>query len=76
MPIWLTMVTLRPEGKTARACLFLFLWIGVILTFYALSTTQEYYTFPALAAFALLLGKALADLEAAPTSSTRSAWWP
>ena len=53
-----------PQEKTARVCLFLFLWIGVILAFYAFSTTQEYYTFPTLAAFALLLGKALADLEA------------
>jgi hypothetical protein len=31
--------------------------------FYTFSTTQEYYTFPTLAAFALLLGKAMADLE-------------
>ena len=60
--------SIRPREKTARVCLFLFVWIGVILAFYAFSTTQEYYTFPALAAFALLLGKALADLEAGQTS--------
>ena len=54
--------------RAARVCLFLFLWIGVILAFYAFSTTQEYYTFPVLAAFALLLGKALADLDARQTS--------
>jgi len=60
--------SIRPTEKTARVCLFLFVWIGVILGFYAFSTTQEYYTFPALAAFALLLGKALADLEAGQTS--------
>jgi hypothetical protein len=60
--------SIRPSEKTARVCLFLFVWIGVILGFYAFSTTQEYYTFPALAAFALLLGKALADLEAGQTS--------
>ena len=60
--------SIRPREKTAQACLFLFVWIGVILAFYAFSTTQEYYTFPALAAFALLLGKAMADLEAGQTS--------
>ena len=60
--------SIRPREKTAQVCLFLFVWIGVILAFYAFSTTQEYYTFPALAAFALLLGKALADLEAGQTS--------
>jgi len=56
--------SIRPREKTKQVCLFLFLWIGVILAFYAFSTTQEYYTFPTLAAFALLLGKTLADLEA------------
>ena len=60
--------SIRPREKTAQVCLFLFVWIGVILAFYAFSTTQEYYTFPALAAFALLLGKAMADLEAGQTS--------
>lgn len=60
--------SIRPREKTAQVCLFLFVWIGAILAFYAFSTTQEYYTFPALAAFALLLGKALADLEAGQTS--------
>ena len=59
--------SIRPREKTAQVCLFLFMWIGAILAFYAFSTTQEYYTFPAFAAFALLLGKALADLEAGQT---------
>jgi 4-amino-4-deoxy-L-arabinose transferase-like glycosyltransferase len=59
--------SLHPQEKTEQACLFLFLWIGVILAFFAFSTTQEYYTFPTLAAFALLLGKALADLDAQRT---------
>ncbi len=60
--------SIRPREKTAQVCLFLFVWIGVILAFYTFSTTQEYYTFPALAAFALLLGKTLANLEAGQTS--------
>ncbi len=61
--------SVRPQEKTAQVCLFLFLWIGVVLTFLAFSTTQEYYTLPTLAAFALLLGRAMAELEARETST-------
>ena len=61
--------SIRPQEKTAQVCLFLFLWIGVILAFFAFSTTQEYYTLPTLAAFALLLGKGMADLDARQTST-------
>ncbi len=56
--------SVRPQAMTERICLLLFIWIGVILTFFTFGTTQEYYTFPSLAAFALLLGKSMADLEA------------
>jgi 4-amino-4-deoxy-L-arabinose transferase-like glycosyltransferase len=35
-------------------------WIGFILAFFTLSTTQEYYSMPAYPAFALLLGSAMA----------------
>ena len=59
--------SIRPQEKTERVKLFLFIWIGVILTFFLFSTTQEYYTFPTLAAFALLLGKTMADLDARET---------
>ncbi len=55
--------SLRPEDKTARVVLLLFVWIGVILLFFAFGTTQEYYCFPTLAAFALLIGKTLSDLD-------------
>ena len=58
----------RPQAMTQRICLLLYVWIGVILTFFTFGTTQEYYTFPSLAAFALLLGKSMADLEAGQTS--------
>ena len=61
--------SLRVQEKTARISLFLFIWIGVILTFFSFSSTQEYYTFPSFAAFALLLGKAMADLDTRQTSS-------
>jgi 4-amino-4-deoxy-L-arabinose transferase-like glycosyltransferase len=53
----------RPPEKTEQVCLLLFIWIGVILAFFTMGSTQEYYTFPCLAAFALLLGKCLADLD-------------
>jgi hypothetical protein len=55
--------TLRPVEKKEQVILFLYVWIVVILTFFAFSTTQEYYTFPTLAAFALLLGKSISDLD-------------
>ena len=60
--------SVRPREKTEQACLLLFIWAGVILIFFTFGATQEYYSFPALAAFALLLGKAMADLEAGQTS--------
>ncbi|MEM5786611.1 MAG: glycosyltransferase family 39 protein, partial [Syntrophobacteraceae bacterium] len=55
--------TLRPRDTTSRIVLFLCTWIFAILLFFSFSTTQEYYTFPTLAAFALLLGKALSDID-------------
>ncbi len=62
--------TLRPTDKQSAVSLFLFLWIFVILLFFTFGTTQEYYTFPTLAAFALLLGKGLSDLTS-PEGATR-----
>jgi 4-amino-4-deoxy-L-arabinose transferase-like glycosyltransferase len=53
----------RPDSIEEKATLFLFLWIAVILFFFLFSTTQEYYTFPTLPAFALLLGQVLALLQ-------------
>jgi len=61
--------SVRPKEKTQQVCLLLFIWIGVILTFFLFSnSTQEYYTFPAFAAFALLFGKILADLDSRESS--------
>lgn len=54
---------LRPSVPREQTTLFLFLWIGVILFFFCFSTTQEYYTFPTLPAFALLLGGVLARVD-------------
>jgi 4-amino-4-deoxy-L-arabinose transferase-like glycosyltransferase len=61
--------SVHPQEKTQQACLLLFIWIGVILAFFFCSnSTQEYYTFPAFAAFALLLGKTMGDLDMRETS--------
>lgn len=56
--------SLRPNGTSGQVHLFLFLWAFFILTFFSFSTTQEYYTFPALPAFCLLLGQAVARMFA------------
>lgn len=55
--------SLRPASAKERVNLFLYLWVAVILVFFSFSTTQEYYTFPTLPAFALLLGQVLARLD-------------
>jgi 4-amino-4-deoxy-L-arabinose transferase-like glycosyltransferase len=55
--------TLRPATQTGQINQFLYLWGLLILVFYSFSTTQEYYTFPSLPAFALLLAQVLTWLE-------------
>jgi 4-amino-4-deoxy-L-arabinose transferase-like glycosyltransferase len=46
------------------------IWGGLVLTFFALSTSQEYYTFPAYFPILMLLASAIADDERA----LRSRW--
>jgi 4-amino-4-deoxy-L-arabinose transferase-like glycosyltransferase len=48
----------RESGETpqGRANLLFFIWGMVIVLFFSFSTRQEYYTIPALPAFALLIG--------------------
>src|SRR5215475_8249569 len=62
-----TMPALRLEYRTVdragRARLLALCWIGVVLIFFSLSTTQEYYSMPAYPAFALLLGSAMATSD-------------
>ncbi|MEO6726842.1 MAG: glycosyltransferase family 39 protein, partial [Blastocatellia bacterium] len=48
--------------------LYLWLWAGMILIFFNLSTSQEYYTFPAYAPLALLLGAAFSSVEERPAA--------
>jgi 4-amino-4-deoxy-L-arabinose transferase-like glycosyltransferase len=53
----------RDFSREQKALLFLALWAALIILFFCFSTTQEYYTMPSYAAFALLIGYALAKAE-------------
>jgi 4-amino-4-deoxy-L-arabinose transferase-like glycosyltransferase len=57
----------------SRARLLALCWIGVILIFFSLSTTQEYYSLPCYPALALLIGSALASNHKMLRISTRTA---
>ena len=50
----------RGTAPDARLRLLALCWIGVVMGFFSLSTTQEYYSMPAYPAFAILLGSAMA----------------
>ena len=46
-----------------RTTVLCWIWAGIVLTFFAFSTSQEYYTFPAYFPFILLLASATAREE-------------
>ncbi|MDE3110435.1 MAG: glycosyltransferase family 39 protein [Acidobacteriota bacterium] len=50
----------NPIDRAGRTRLLALCWIGFILVFFTFSTTQEYYSMPSYAAFALLIGSAMA----------------
>ncbi len=54
-----------PPERAEQLRLFFWLWALVVIVFFSFSTRQEYYTFPAFPALALLLGNALANGERA-----------
>ncbi len=49
----------------SRTLLLCWLWAGVVLIFFAISTNQEYYTFPAYLPLLLLLAEGVARCETA-----------
>jgi len=49
--------------RSREAALTLLLWVAIILGFFTLSARQEYYSIPALPAFALMAGGLLARAE-------------
>jgi 4-amino-4-deoxy-L-arabinose transferase-like glycosyltransferase len=51
----------REPNRASRMRLLALCWIGMVLGFFAFSTTQEYYSMPAYPAFALLIGSAMAE---------------
>ncbi|MBZ5561129.1 MAG: glycosyltransferase family 39 protein [Acidobacteriia bacterium] len=51
----------KPVDRAGRARLLALCWFGVVMVFFTLSTTQEYYSMPAYPALALLLGSAMTE---------------
>ena len=63
----------RSATLASRARLLAVCWIGVVLIFFSLSTTQEYYSLPCYPALALLIGSALSSNHKMLLISTRTA---
>jgi len=53
-------LSFKPIDRAGRTKLLALCWVGFILIFFTLSTTQEYYSMPCYTALALLLGAAMA----------------
>ena len=53
----------QPMERAEQLRLFAWLWVLVVIGFFSFSTRQEYYTFPAFPALALLIGTGLAQGE-------------
>ena len=51
----------RGEDRASRLRLLCLCWIAMVMGFFLLSTTQEYYSMPAYPAFAILIGSAMAE---------------
>jgi 4-amino-4-deoxy-L-arabinose transferase-like glycosyltransferase len=58
-----------------RTRLLCWIWAGVVLMFFALSTNQEYYTFPAYLPLLLLLADGVAQCERAECGDGVRAGW-
>ena len=58
----------------ARSRLLFWLWSGIVLVFFAFSTNQEYYTFPAYFPMIVLLAVAVSSSEIGEAGSKRSGW--
>jgi 4-amino-4-deoxy-L-arabinose transferase-like glycosyltransferase len=63
----------RGTDRPARVRLLAVCWIGVVLGFFTLSTTQEYYSMPCYPALALLIGSAAASSSRTARIGARSA---
>jgi 4-amino-4-deoxy-L-arabinose transferase-like glycosyltransferase len=59
----------------SRTRLLCWIWAGVVLIFFAISTNQEYYTFPAYLPTLLLLADGIASCEAGECTGGERAGW-
>jgi hypothetical protein len=59
----------RPVTRESKVRLLALIWIGFVLIFFTLSTTQEYYSLPIYPALAMLLGSDLATSERYPRAA-------
>jgi 4-amino-4-deoxy-L-arabinose transferase-like glycosyltransferase len=66
---------LHQRDFAARTRLLCWIWAGVVLIFFALSTNQEYYTFPAYLPLLLLLADGVAQCERAERDGGVRAGW-
>jgi hypothetical protein len=64
-----------PTDFAARGRMLCWIWAGVVLIFFAISTNQEYYTFPAYLPILLLLADGVAQCESAERTGTRRTGW-
>jgi 4-amino-4-deoxy-L-arabinose transferase-like glycosyltransferase len=65
----------RQGDFTSRTRLLCWIWAGVVLIFFAVSTNQEYYTFPAYLPLLLLLADGVAQNERRECEGGRRAGW-
>jgi len=70
--------SVKPQLSTdfaSRTRLLCWIWAGVVLIFFAISTNQEYYTFPAYLPLLLLLADGVAQCERIECSAGSRAGW-
>src|SRR5580700_10465067 len=65
----------RLSDFASRTQLLCWIWAGVVLVFFALSTNQEYYTFPAYLPLLLLLADGVAQCEQTECERRVRAGW-
>jgi hypothetical protein len=66
---------LRVSDFASRTRMLCWIWAGVVLIFFALSTNQEYYTFPAYLPLLLLLADGVAECERTECEGRVRAGW-
>lgn len=64
----------QSDTKSREINLLLLIWPAIIILFFSFSTRQEYYTLPALPAFAILLGRAIAAAESSNANFSLQRW--